>query len=99
MCKIGASAAVGVDMSGEIGNTLVSLAQAAQIFALENVSNELALLLNRYENHTDTEFTAALTESLSFKELIPSFRIFISRSSSSCKRIGPYSQPFPSARL
>ena len=38
-------------MSGEIGNTLVSLAQAAQIFALENVFNELALFLNRYENH------------------------------------------------
>jgi hypothetical protein len=45
---------LGVDMSGEIGNTLVSLAQAAQIFALENVFNELALLLNRYENHAST---------------------------------------------
>ena len=42
---------------------LVSLAQAAQIFALENVFNELALFLNRYENHaTDTEFTDKLTE-------------------------------------
>ena len=54
---------LGIDMSGEIGNTLVSLAQAAQIFALENVFNELALFLNRYENHaTDTEFTDKLTE-------------------------------------
>ena len=69
---------LGVDMSGEIGNTLVSLAQAAQIFALENVFNELALLLNRYENHaTDTEFTDKLTEKVFIFQGINSFFSYI----------------------
>jgi len=69
---------LGVDFSGEIGNTLVSIAQAAQIFMLENVFNELALALNKYENHsTDTAFTDKLTEKVFIFQSINSFFSYI----------------------
>ena len=67
-----------VDLSGQIGGGICSLANAAQIFILEEVFNELAEKLNDYEVHsTDTEYIDKLTEKVFIFQSINSFFSYI----------------------